>query len=165
MAVAEILQELDHRLILDACLDMADSSNCLKKHYGCYLLTEYGLFAATGFNYSVRPSNCEPCPRRDIRGGHELEKCYAVHAEQMAVIGARLRSPYICYIAGYTPNPDGSRGKLWESTRFPCSFCARILAEAGVQFVVMPHSEIAEGYAIQTIDEALDSAFQVAFHE
>lgn len=149
------LGEQYHLEMLENARSLAQGSRCEKMRFGCLLITEGGLFAGSGFNESVRPERC--CVRVGVKSGTCLERCFAVHAEQMALLMSRRQahSPVIAYVAGYYPD-----GREWVSDGFYCTFCVRLLREAGVRWVVMPSQ--GDGVLVQHIEEAVDFAYDWA---
>jgi deoxycytidylate deaminase len=152
-----------HRHRLAKALRYAKASRCPKMQFGCVICDYQMNILGVGHNWSVREACYEKCPRAGIPSGTKLERCYAVHAEQSAVVEALESSspcePKIAYLSGV--HPDGSR---WKSHGHYCSFCARIMRAGGVVAVVVPTAN-SDGFSVLTIDEVIDSAFAVAFGE
>ena len=94
---------------------------------------------STGYNGGIRGGDncCEigECQREKfgIPHGEQYEKCYAVHAEQNAIISASRRDMIgaTLYLAGFE---NGQR--MPSSEVFPCDICRRMLWNAGIRLVV-----------------------------
>lgn len=127
--------------------ELSTKSNCKKSRFGAAILSPRGEFLGEGYNHSIVPNLC--CMREDVRHGRELERCGAVHAEQAAAIDALRKDRDI---EGASIVVWGSR---WDGRVFYCSFCARILAEAGVKYVVSKAET-------KHLKEAIEDAYSVA---
>lgn len=106
---------------------VARRSTCLRRHVGC-VATKYQRVIATGYNGPVsgRP-HCthETCYRltHNIPSGHELEKCWATHAEQNVV----------AQCARYGISLEGATIYVNYA---PCITCTKILLAAGVDYCI-----------------------------
>ena len=147
------------------CLQLAEQSPDLKLKYGAVLVAGSDNVIGEGFNHPVPGYRCEDCPRvkdTTIKSGTELERCFAVHAEQAALMDAwragrtPATEPLTMYVLG--TYSDGTPLLLRESL-FSCSFCSRVMAEAGVEFVCVA---TVHGPATLTMAEALRTSFMVA---
>ena len=148
---------MKHEEWLDLARILARRSICRKMKFGCVILDDHGFVTGLGYNQPLRPEQC--CLREGVPSGTCLERCWAIHAEQAALIDAlphRRRLRY-AYVAGY--HGDGT---VWQSNGFYCTACARFLYFGGVQYIVVPGSE---GPRILSIAEAIDSAYAVALGE
>jgi len=101
---------------------VASRSSCLSRKCGAILIKENRIIA-TGYNGapSAMPS-CYclgKCLREDSPAGKDLDQCYAIHAEVNAIIQ--------CSLLGIS-----CKGSWILSTNYPCSWCARIIAQAGI---------------------------------
>ena len=130
----------------------AERSTCIRRHVGAVaVLGDYII--ATGYNgpLSGRP-HCtdETCYRltNKIPSGQELEKCWAVHAEQNVVAQC---ARYGISLAGATV----------FVTHAPCVTCSKILLAAGVEYCVF-----ANPYPDNKMSESLwkDRLLQIDFH-
>ena len=103
------------------------------------LTSKRGAACCTGYNGGIRGGDncCEigECQREKfgVPHGEQYEKCYAVHAEQNAIISASRRDMIgaTLYLAGFE---NGQR--MPSSEVFPCDICRRMLWNAGIRMVV-----------------------------
>jgi dCMP deaminase len=102
-------------------------STCLRRHVGAVLVVDRRLLA-TGYNGA--PSgvpHCEDagCLRQQMKvpSGQRHELCRGLHAEQNAIIQA---AKYGVRIGGAT----------LYTTHHPCSMCAKVAINAGIQRIV-----------------------------
>lgn len=109
----------------------AERSTCIRRHVGAVaVLGDYII--ATGYNgpLSGRP-HCtdETCYRltHSIPSGQELEKCWAVHAEQNVVAQCARYGISLAKATVYI-------------THSPCVTCSKILLAAGVERCVYAHA-------------------------
>ena len=100
----------------------------------------------TGYNGA--PSGVKSCKEKgeclrkklNIASGTRLESCYAVHAEQNAIIQA----------AKYGINIDGA---TLYCTHQPCSVCAKMIINAGIRRVVYQEG-YPDSFSLQIFEEA-----------
>jgi len=139
----------------------ADKSDCAKIRFGAAALDEGGHILAIGYNHNPRPdpgwscaASCAGGIRAGVRSGTCVERCYAVHAEQHALLLARLPI-YEIAVAGWLPD-----GTLFDNGGgFYCTVCARLMASAGVAKVGI----WADGrYKQISIDQAWGDSFRLA---
>ena len=148
---------------IQRCLELADKSSCKKRKYGS-VVVKNGEIVGEGFNHpaskEIEKILCNPCIRIDINSGTELEKCADVHAEQAAIIDAYKHvndlSGTVLYVTGRSP--DGELIKKSEKG-FYCSFCSRIMAEAGIKEVRFP---MTDGVGSLSKGEYLRSSYEFA---
>ena len=81
---------------------VATRSTCVRRQVGCVLIDKNNNILATGYNGVVRGQpHCNeghPCPGAESESGKDLDKCYAVHAEQNALIQCKdLTKVYACF--------------------------------------------------------------------
>lgn len=146
-------------------LVVASRSTCLRRAVGCILVNSMNHILATGYNgvprgqqhcneevdYAKAP-HCEvlthypnACPGAEASSGTDLDKCYAVHAEQNALLQCsdvnKITTIYvthepciactkmflntsanrICYVDEYASNQVAISMKLWtDSGRIWC---------------------------------------------
>lgn len=142
-------------------------SNCQKRHYGAVVLSLDPGVQGIGFNRSVREQICNHhCPRRANTRGARLEACYAVHAEVAAINdfyrhNARLVVPHVLYLVAFDPvNGSFDESTLHLGERVSCSFCARVMSDAGIRYVVTPAYD--DDIRVIPIEQLLDEAFRQA---
>ena len=108
---------------------VASRATCDRKHVGAVI--ERGrTILATGYNGqpSGFPEHCVSCPRH-LKSGEGLDDfysdCTAIHAEANCLL--------------YSDSSKRRDGTLYV-TRAPCWGCCKIIANSGVQSVVLPRS-------------------------
>lgn len=111
--------------------DLASSrSTCIRRQVGAVLVRDKHILA-TGYNGApagIEHCTPETCLRLKLRvnPGERHELCRGVHAEQNAIIQ--------CALHGVS-----SRGGTLYVTHSPCSICAKMLINAGIERVVVKH--------------------------
>ena len=126
------------RYYLDIAAVVASRSTCLRRQYGAVIVKDDEIIS-TGYNGGIRGGeNCcdyGKCQREKfgIPHGEQYKKCYAVHAEQNAIISASRRDMIgaTLYLAGFE---NGQR--MPSSEVFPCDICRKMLWNAGIRLVV-----------------------------
>ncbi len=125
--------------------EVAARSTCLRRQYGAVIVKDDEIIS-TGYNGAPRgePNCCDvgECWREahNIPHGEQYEKCVAVHAEQNAIISAS-RSQMIgstLYLVGI------ENGEIINAV--PCEICRRMIANAGISYVMESKKE--DRYAI-----------------
>lgn len=134
---------------LAIALAVSRRSTCLKRHYGCVIVKNDEIIA-TGYNGSPRGMiNCCDrgfCKRANAQRYSGYENCDSVHAEQNAMLSASRRDMIgaTIYLACETYTLDkelsakyGEDTYAWQedSNPVPCSLCARMIANSGIEFV------------------------------
>lgn len=101
-------------------------STCTRRRVGAVIVKENRILS-TGYNGA--PSkliNCSDCKNRcyrslhNIPSGEKLDLCYAIHAEQNAIMNA-LRTG------------ESLEGATIYITTFPCSTCAKLILQSGIK--------------------------------
>ncbi len=139
----------DYTILLPLLKDEALRSNCDKIGYGAIILDQWGCIVSTGFNHSPvtwgdqfggRFSCSKHCAggiRKGVLSGTCLERCYAVHAEQAAIVSLKRSSQMgtlTMVVAGWLDE----KTRLFDNSHgFYCTFCARLTIEAGIKNVVL----------------------------
>ena len=108
---------------------VSERSTCIRRRVGCVLVKDKRILA-TGYNGA--PSGLPTCKERGeclrrklgVASGTHAEICYAVHAEQNAIIQAARLGVSI----------DGA---TLYCTHQPCSLCTRMIINAGLSQVVI----------------------------
>ena len=126
---------------------VATWSSCyqVNRHVGAIIVKDKRVMA-TGYNGAPAGiQSCEEkgeCLRRklNIESGTKHELCFAVHAEQNAVIQAAR--------SGINTN-----GSTLYCTHQPCVICAKIIINAGIRRVVYKHGYPDE-FSLQLFNEA-----------
>lgn len=105
---------------------VAQRSGCLKRHVGAVLVKDNRIIA-TGYNSApCKVKECYQrgeCLREGSHQGENLETCYAIHAEQNALMQ--------CCKLGVSCD-----GAILYCTTKPCNFCMRLLINAGIQKII-----------------------------
>jgi len=105
-------------------------STCIRRQVGAVLVRDKHILS-TGYNGA--PAGIEHCTpetclrlKTNVKPGERHELCRGVHAEQNAIIQ--------CALHGVS-----SRGATLYVTHSPCSICAKMLINAGIERVVVKH--------------------------
>ena len=132
---------------MDLAYLVATWSSCYQqnRHVGAVIVKDKRVMA-TGYNGA--PSGIQSCEEKgeclrrklNIPSGTKHELCFAVHAEQNAVIQAAKHGINIC-------------GATLYCTHQPCVICAKIIINAGISRVVYKEGYPDE-FSMQLFDEA-----------
>ena len=103
-------------------------SSCIRRQVGAVIVKDKRILT-TGYNGA--PSGVESCKERgeclrnklNIKSGTMQEICYAIHAEQNALLQAAKMGVSV----------DGATIYI---THQPCSLCARMIANSGIKRIV-----------------------------
>jgi len=124
-----ISERWDNRFI-NLAFQVAEWSSCLRpgRKVGCIIVKDRRILT-TGYNGA--PSGLKTCSERGgcmrerlkIPSGTQAERCYAVHAEQNAIIQAAKLGVSI-------------EGATLYCTHMPCSMCTRIIINSGIKRIV-----------------------------
>ena len=149
---AELLQE---------CLAVAANSDCAKLRFGAVACDETGAIIGDGWNHNPKPFDTYACARdcvgklrEGVRSGTCVERCYAIHAEQHALLRAG-GAAYEIVVAGLRPDDslfDNGGG-------FYCTVCARLMASAGVKYVSIWNAGVRTRI---TIEQAWEQSYSIA---
>jgi dCMP deaminase len=115
---------------IDLALTVAShNKSCIRRQFGCVLVRPDHSIISTGYNGAVQGfSSCGSrgeCYREynQIPSGDQLEKCFAIHAEQNALMFAAKHGVSVngaaCYVTGR-----------------PCPICLRLLIQSGIKRLV-----------------------------
>lgn len=108
-------------------------STCARRSVGCVLTDSRGIILSTGYNgVAAGAKHCNeghPCPGATAPRGTGLDGCFAVHAEQNALLNCHdTRKIHTCYV-----------------TCSPCMTCTKLLLNTTCSRIVFdelyPHSE------------------------
>jgi len=109
------------------CEEVARRSTCLRRQVGAVLVREKRLLC-TGYNGA--PSGLRHCAetgclrqQKGVASGTGWELCRGLHAEMNALLQAATYGIMV-------------RGATIYTTSFPCSLCAKMLINAGVERIV-----------------------------
>ena len=159
--------------IMEKCFEIAKKTDCRRMGFGAIIVNEKYNIISKGVNHIADKSLeylCNPeCIRNkeNIQSRTRLEVCATVHAEQAAIINAYKKgynnlSNTILFVGGIFP--DG-RKYIKNEKSFTCSFCSRIIAEAGIPKIGVPVKANNElGYEVMFLnrEEYLKSSFEFA---
>jgi len=136
----------------------AKKSKCLKSKVGVVIVKDNKIIS-TGYNKIVvtdglfvnKEGYCNPCIRKNIHNNSLVERCYAIHAEQMALINAKteVKDATMYHIK----IKNGKRVPIESPT---CTVCNRMLKEAGIYFVCLQK----EGYVKYSPEEIVNISFK-----
>jgi len=161
------------QILIDRCYELAKLSNCQKRQFGAVIVptevTSTGYddpceildtIRAYGVNLTYDRQPCDPCLRADVPSGTRTELCRAVHAEQMALLNFAQRytgnlSGFVMFVAGR----EGSVKLVKDGPGFYCTVCARLLAAARLDGIIVRTEEGAESLSMAG---ALMSAYGTA---
>lgn len=104
---------------------VSNYATCKSRNVGAVIVKD-GKILSIGYNGA--PDNYEECPtcyRRDqgFKSGTMLDKCYAVHAEQRAIMDALIN--------GY----DIQGATIYVNCS-PCTTCAKLLIHLGIKNII-----------------------------
>ena len=133
------------KYFMDIAKLVAQRSTCLRRKVGAIAVLDRRILA-TGYNGA--PSGVESCMEKgeclrrklNIPSGTKQELCFAVHAEQNAIIQAGR--------CGININ-----GATLYCTHQPCVICAKMIINAGIKRVVYKNGYPDE-FSIQLFEEA-----------
>jgi dCMP deaminase len=112
------------KYFIDMAYLVASRSTCIRRSVGCVLVDIRNHVLATGYNGVPRGfDHCNedaPCPGAKAPSGTMLDACYAIHAEQNALLQCRdtnlIHRAYV--------------------TAFPCTTCAKLLLNTSCASIV-----------------------------
>ena len=109
---------------INKAMSISEKSTCKRRHVGCIIVTNEDI-VGSGTNNSVGNIACKNCYRMEnnIPSGKSLDKCYAIHAEQNAIMDALKSNKKINNCTVYV-------------TTFPCSTCMKLLASIGCSKII-----------------------------
>jgi dCMP deaminase len=146
--------------LLDLLLATAQRSDCAKLKFGAAAIDAEGTVRVTGYNHHPHPpagytcaERCAGGIRKGVKSGTCVERCYAIHAEQHALLRGGLGVVEIA-VAGLLPD-----GSLFDNGGgFYCTVCARLMLTAGVQRVsIWSNGE----RKVLSIHEAWDQSYSI----
>ena len=134
-----------HNYYLDIAQTVAERATCMRKKFGAIIVKNDSIIS-TGYNGA--PAGIKSCIEKgeclrrklEIPSGTKHELCFAVHAEQNAIIQA----------AKYGINISGA---TLYCTHQPCVICAKIIINAGITRVVYKNGYPDE-FSLQLFNEA-----------
>lgn len=115
MSVDNILNEIRYQ---------KKQSTCKRRQVGAVITTN-GNIISSGHNHTIA-NECDNCPRvlQNAKSGEMLDLCYAIHAEQDALMKLIDRNDVVI---------DDTT--IMYITHKPCSNCAKLIIRAGIKKV------------------------------
>ena len=181
----KFLPSLDYQRYIDMCYDIARGSTCSKARFGSVIVSNTWLLDGTiaspprevivgrGTNHSPNPA-CEDCAslcagklRLGVKSGTRIELCYAVHAEQWALLEAGPKANgAVIFVTGFDGKweknlkKDPTLPEGHPNRGFYCSMCARLMWAAGIKHVVC--DSVLGSPVIYTVEDVWNSSYIVA---
>ena len=124
---------------LDIAESVAERGTCIRNNYGSIIVKNDEIIS-TGYTGAPRGrKNCMDlgyCTRKkhEMPSGKGYERCRSVHSEQNAIISAARKDMIgsSLYLVGIN-----SRNGEYVTDNEPCSFCKRMIINAGIEKVFM----------------------------
>jgi len=138
------LNKWDHRF-MSIAFAVASWSSCLRHHVAAVIVKDNHILA-TGYNGA--PSGIKSCHDRkecirntlEIPSSQQAQICYAIHAEQNAILQAARLGVSL-------------EGTTIYCTHKPCSLCTKCIINAGISRIVYAHQ-----YSDSFVDTLLENA-------
>lgn len=136
----ELMERVDKtNYYLNIAESVADRGTCLRNNYGSIIVKNDEIIS-TGYTGAPRGrKNCLDlgyCQRKksDMPSGKGYDKCRSVHSEQNAMISAARKDMIgaTLYLVGIN-----KRNNEYVADNEPCTFCKRMIINAGIKEVVM----------------------------
>ena len=142
---------------LDIAEAVAERGTCLRNNYGSVIVKNDEVISTGYTGAPRRRKNCLDlgiCMRKkcEMPSGKGYERCRSVHSEQNAIISAS-RDKMIgatLYLVGIN-----KRNGEYVNDNEPCSFCKRMLINAGVKDVYMRDSK--EKYRHELVENWIEN--------
>lgn len=124
-----------HEYYMEEAKKEALRSNCQQSHWGAVLVNSNGEIIGRGFTYVPIDDlfrYCNPCIRKHIRSGTQIEKCSSQHAEVMVFFNALAEYDMLdiihadMYIYGYS-EAEGDPSTPILIDYYPCMHCAKVM--------------------------------------
>ncbi len=137
---------------LDIAESVLERGTCLRNNYGSIIVKNDEIIS-TGYTGAPRGrKNCIDlgyCTRQkyEMPSGKGYERCRSVHSEQNAIISAARKDMIgaTLYLVGIN-----KRNGEYVKDNEPCSFCKRMIINAGIEKVVMRDTK--KEYRVQEVD-------------
>ena len=135
----------------------AKKSTCKKSQRGAIIVKDNEIIGR-GYNKVTLDSLCNPCIREDIKDNNKVELCYAIHAEQMAIIDAiNNKAKTGRFLNGSRMyNIKLKNGEMIPSGEPSCTVCSRMIYVAGIEVVLWTEN----GFAIYEPREFNEASFR-----
>jgi dCMP deaminase len=119
--------------LLELVEAVSEGGQCCRRKIGCFLTDRAGNILGQGVNGrppSLGSCLTDPCPDAKVPAGEAAKKCYAIHAEEVALARAEKERIHSCY-----------------TNKAPCLHCVVLLLATNCQKIVfrIPSNETANG--------------------
>jgi len=127
---------------------VTERADCTRRQVGAVIVRDYRIIS-TGYNgtphgiKNCSEGGCERCSKRDrkeIDWFEYEESCVCIHAEQNAIIQAAYQG-------------ISTKGATIYSTASPCSTCAKLIINAGINKVIFD-DEFHDGAGVKLLEKA-----------
>lgn len=139
---------------MNLAAEEAKKSNCIKSKRGALIVKENEIIGK-GYNKVTLEDLCNPCIREDIKDNSRVELCFAIHAEQMAILNAVNSSKPLTGSRIY--HVKIKNGEIVAAGKPSCTVCSRLIYESGISEVVLLHED---GYFIYKSKEFNELSFE-----
>ena len=114
---------------MEEAAEEAKKSTCKSSQRACVIVNNNGEIVGRGHNKPTMGEYCDPCLRENIEGMKTTELCYAIHAEQMAMLNTdkKDREDSTMY------HVRVKNGKITTSKEPVCTVCSRMIKESGIK--------------------------------
>lgn len=137
---------------LDIAETVSKRGTCLRNNYGSVIVKNDEIIS-TGYTGAPRGrKNCIDlcvCRRKqnNTPSGSGYELCRSVHSEQNAIISCNRKDMIgsVLYLVGIN-----KRNSQYISDNYPCTFCRRMIINAGIEKVIMRDDK--ENYRIEKVE-------------
>lgn len=142
--------ELDKKMMAYA-IDISQLSTCCRRQVGCVIMTTNKSYS---YGYNHQPKKIVSCKSKGqcirdiehIEHGKNVEYCYGIHAEHMAIEKA-------------IENGLDLQNATIYCTHSPCATCAKEIIDVGITDIVFLN-KYPDEFAFKLLDEA-----NVKYHE
>ena len=115
-----------HEYYMNIAIQVSLRSTCIRRKVGAIIVKDNRILS-TGYNGapSGLPNCCDDCKRcyrsaHNIPSGQMLDMCYAVHAEQNAILNAMKTG-------------EDLRGASLYVNTYPCATCMKLILQVGIR--------------------------------
>ncbi len=133
--------------------EVSGQTICSVRRIGAVLVDKKGKIIGKGFNGPMG-HKCNPCLLKLLAKGVKTELCFAMHAEERAVVDAIEKGHDTSGTTLYTAYVKNNKPTSTEDSF--CAHCSRILLESDVKRVVLPEKG---GLSSYDINEFYDLSF------
>ena len=131
--------------MMQLAIDISQMSTCIRRQVGCVILPVKGLKI---YGYNHQPHAVDSCKMKgycirdlyNLKSGKNVEMCYGIHAEQMAIEHALKNQIDLLNATIYC-------------THSPCATCAKEIINVGITDIVFLN-KYPDEFAFKLLDEA-----------